>query len=42
MLGRFESHLVGSRDGGLVEAVTHSPHYAIHVQLPVRSEKYFQ
>ena len=42
MLGRLESHLAGSRDRGLVQAVTHSPHNAIHVQLPVCSEKYFQ
>jgi len=42
MLGRLEPDLVGSRDRSLVQAVTHSPHNAIHVQLPVCSEKYFQ
>ncbi len=31
MLGRFESHLVGSRDRGFVQAVTQTAHHAIHV-----------
>ena len=38
VLGRFESHPVGGRDRGLVQAVTQAPHYAIHVQLSVGPE----
>ena len=42
VLGRLETHLVGSRDRGFVQAVTHAPHHAIHVQLPVCPEQYLQ
>jgi hypothetical protein len=42
MLGRFESHLVGGRDRSLVQSMTQAPHHAIHMQLPVRREQYFQ
>ena len=38
VLGRLESHLVGSRDRSFVQAVTQTPHHAIHVQLPISPE----
>ena len=42
VLGRLEPDLVGSLDRGFVQAVTHAPHNAIHVQLPVCPKQYLQ
>jgi hypothetical protein len=41
-LCRLESHLASCLDGCLVQPVTQTAHYAIHMHLPVRAEKHLE
>ena len=39
---RFESHLVSSVNCRFIESMTHTAHYTVYVQLPVRAERDLQ
>ena len=42
VLGGLKAHLIRRRDRCFVQAMTHAPYYAIHVQLSVCPEHDFQ